>query len=583
MKGEKSMSKRLRILSMVMVLLALLLFACAPTPAAEPEVSEPAVEQPAVEEPAEEPAVEEPAAEEPPEEAEEEPAEEPAEEETEAADEGDAQAGEPRQGGSIVMARDSEPLSLNPIGNGSADNGSIFMIVQIFDTLVETQDEPVPQPALAESWTVSDDSLTWTFNLRPDVLWSNGDPLTCEDVKYSIDGFGDPEVNTFYSGFGSAIESTECVDETTFVVNLSRVEGAFLDYLSTMPASIRPMAIYEELGSDAFSENPVGSGPFMVEEWVRGERLVLVRNPNYWKEGQPYLDQITIEYVPDENARMLMIEAGEAQIATEVPYSQIERIDGLDGITVQVEDVMAWDAMWFNVNIPPLDDPNVIRALNYATPKEALLASTMYGAGEIANHVIAKVKYWDPSIPAYPYDMAQAQEFMAQSSVPDGFEMSCLIVAGDQVERQQAEILQQEWAQIGVELSIEAVDVSSIWERWQSGDEMCFTYPGAGLSSDALSDDNLAVVFFDITGGADSFWTNWNNERATELVRQAGSTIDEEERAAAFQELQQLVMDEYPAVPLFFIKARTAVADSVQGFQTLPVKWWNLEEVWLSE
>ena len=568
------MRKPLFVLVAILTVFVLVLSACAPAQPAE------APQEPAAEEPAEEePAAEEPAAEEPVEEPEEEAAaEEPVEEEVE-----QPPAEEEMGGKTIVMARDSEPLSLNPIGDGSADNGSIFMIVQIFDTLVETQDAPLPQPALAESWEVSDDSLTWTFKLREGVMWSNGDPLTCEDVKYSIDGFGDPEVNTFYSGFGSAIESTECVDESTFVVQLNRVEGAFLDYLSTMPASIRPMAIYEELGSDGFSENPVGSGPYMVREWVRGERLVLDKNPYYWKEGKPYVDTFIIEYVPDENTRMLKIESGEAQIATEVPYAQIERIDALDGVSVLIEDVMAWDAVWFNVTQPPLDDVNVVRALNYATPKEAMLESLMNGAGEIANHVIAKVKYWDETVEPYPYDMEKAKEYMAQSSVPDGFDLNCLIVAGDQVERQQAEILQQEWAELGVNMTIEAVDVSTIWERWTGGGEQCFTYPGAGLSSDALSDDNLAVVFFDYTGGADSFWTSWNNERAIELVAEAGGTIDEEARRTAFYELQQLAMDEYPAVPLFFIKARTALADNVTGFKTLPVKWWNLEEVDISE
>jgi len=568
------MRKPLFVLVAILTVFVLVLSACAPAQPAE------APQEPAAEEPAEEePAAEEPAAEEPVEEPEEEAAaEEPVEEEVE-----EPPAEEEMGGKTIVMARDSEPLSLNPIGDGSADNGSIFMIVQIFDTLVETQDAPLPQPALAESWEVSDDSLTWTFKLREGVMWSNGDPLTCEDVKYSIDGFGDPEVNTFYSGFGSAIESTECVDESTFVVQLNRVEGAFLDYLSTMPASIRPMAIYEELGSDGFSENPVGSGPYMVREWVRGERLVLDKNPYYWKEGKPYVDTFIIEYVPDENTRMLKIESGEAQIATEVPYAQIERIDALDGVSVLIEDVMAWDAVWFNVTQPPLDDVNVVRALNYATPKEAMLESLMNGAGEIANHVIAKVKYWDETVEPYPYDMEKAKEYMAQSSVPDGFDLNCLIVAGDQVERQQAEILQQEWAELGVNMTIEAVDVSTIWERWTGGGEQCFTYPGAGLSSDALSDDNLAVVFFDYTGGADSFWTSWNNERAIELVAEAGGTIDEEARRTAFYELQQLAMDEYPAVPLFFIKARTALADNVTGFKTLPVKWWNLEEVDITE
>ena len=117
---------------------------------------------------------------------------------------GYAQDATPVKGGTLVMARDAEPLTLNPIG--ASDNGSIFMIVQIFDTLVETRDAPVPQPAIAKSWTVSDDSKTWTFALRENVKFSNGDPLTCEDVKFSIDRFADPKVNTSYGGFGAAIE-----------------------------------------------------------------------------------------------------------------------------------------------------------------------------------------------------------------------------------------------------------------------------------------------------------------------------------------------------------------------------------------
>lgn len=485
----------------------------------------------------------------------------------------------PQKGGTLTMARDSQPLTLNPIG--ANDNGSIFMIVQIFDTLVETQDAPVPQPAIATSWTVSDDSKTWTFTLREGVKFSNGDPLTCDDVKFSVDRFADPKVNTNYGGFGAAIAATECASTSSFIVKLKEPQGAFLDYLSTFIPSIVPKAAYEKMGDKAFSEQPIGSGPFVVKEWVRGQRLVLERNPYYWKSGQPYLDRIVIDYVPDENSRMLKVESGEAQIATEVPYSQIERIAALSHVDVQIEDVMAWDAVWFNSRKAPFDDPEVIRALNYATPKEAMLASLMHGAGEVANHVIAKVKYWDPAVPAYPYDLDKAKEALVKSKSPQGFTFSCLIVAGDQFELQQAQILQSEWAKIGVKMEVQAVDTGTIWTRWGSGDESCFTFTGSGLSSDALSDDNLAVVFFDFTGGIESFWTGWNNKQATELVKQAGGTIDEDKRKAAFHQLQRLVMAEFPAVPLFFIKARTAVSAEVKGFKTLPVKWWNLENVWL--
>src|SRR5690606_25880225 len=125
-------------------------------------------------------------------------------------------------------------------------------------------------------------------------------------------------------------------------------------------------------------------------------------------------------------------------------------------------------------------------------PKEAMLASLMRGAGEVANHVIAKVKYWDETVEPYPYDLEKAKAALAESSVPDGFAFSCLIVAGDQFELQQAQIFKSEWAKIGVTLDIDAVDTGTIWTRWGSGDESCFTFTGAGLSSDALSDDNLA-------------------------------------------------------------------------------------------
>jgi peptide/nickel transport system substrate-binding protein len=486
----------------------------------------------------------------------------------------------PRRGGTLHFARDSEPATLNPIG--ANDNASIFALVQIFDTLVESTHEPTPQPALAESWTVSDDGLTWTFKLRK-AKFSNGDPVTAEDVKFSIDRFANPEINSFYAGFGAMIERTEIVDPSTFRVYLNRVDGAFLDYLSTFIPSIIPKKIYEQMGDEAFSEKPIGSGPFKVTEWIRGEKLVLDRNPYYWKEGQPYVDRIIFYYVPDSNTRMLKVESGEAHIATEVPYSDIERLDAINGINILIEDVMAWDAIWFNIRKPPLDDKLIRQALNYATPKEAMLKSLLHGAGEIANHVIAKVKYWDPTVPAYPYDLNKAKELMAKSKAPKGFSMPMLIVAGDQVERQQAEIVQAEWAKIGVNITINAVDVGTIWDRWCSSEEMCFTYPGNGLSSDALSDDNLALVFFDFSAGAESFWTGWNNPRAIELCHKAGATVDENVRTQAFHELQRLVMEEAPAVPLFFTKARTALLDNVHGFSTLPVKWWNLEDVWIEE
>ena len=495
-----------------------------------------------------------------------------------------AQDAKPVSGGTLVFARNQDAQSLNPIV-GSADNGSIFVIMQIFDQLVEVGDDASPQPGLAESWTSSEDGLTWTFTLR-DAQFSNGDPVTAEDVKFSLDRWKDPAINISYGGLASSVETVEVIDDKTVRITLNRPDGAFLDNLAMFVASIVPKAVVEEIGDEAFSSNPVGSGPFMLKSWARGERLELERNPNYWRAPMPYLDGVTIDFVQDDNTRLLRVENGEADLAEDVPYAQVERIDALDGVSVASEDVFKWDAIWLNTAIPPLDDVNVRQALNYATPKEDILESVLFGRGDIANHIIANVKYGDESVPAYPYDVEKAKELMAASSVPDGFDLTMLIPAGDSTELAMAQVIQAAWAEIGVNVSLEPVDLGTEFGTWLGEDPvaaMSATFPGSTLSSDTLSDDNLLFVFLVPDTGLRSFGTNYDNPEVVQLIRDGNATFDEDVRASSFAQAQALAMADAPAVPLFFTNARTAVADDVQGFHTYKMGWWPLWEVWLSE
>ncbi len=403
--------------------------------------------------------------------------------------------GEPQPGGTLIFARNQDVQTLNPIG--AADNGSIFAIMQIFDQLVEVGDDASPQPGLAESWTSSDDGLTWTFTLR-DATFSNGDPVTAEDVKFSLDRWKDPAVNVAYGGLASSVESVTVVDDRTVEVGLSRPDGAFLDNLAMFVASIVPQAVVEAVGDEAFGAEPVGSGPFKLKSWARGERLELERNPGYWRAPMPYLDGVVFDFVQDDNTRLLRVENGEAHLAEDVPYAQIERLDALDDVAVVAEDVFKWDAIWLNTAVPPLDDPNVRLALNYATPKEDILESVLHGRGDIANHVIARVKYWDESVPAYPYDLEKARELMAQSAAPDGFDLTMIIPAGDSTELQMAQVIQAAWAELGVNVTLEPADLGTAFGTWLGEDPvaaMSATFPGSALSSDTLSDDNLLFVF----------------------------------------------------------------------------------------
>jgi peptide/nickel transport system substrate-binding protein len=484
-----------------------------------------------------------------------------------------------RSGGTLIYARNQEPPTLNPIG--CADNGCIGPIIQIFDQLVEVGYGRTPQPGLAKSWSRSKDGKRWLFNLR-EARFSNGARVTAADVVFSIKRFANPNVNKFYSGLGDSIKSVRAAGPTRVVINLKRTDGAFLDNLSSFVPSIIPKTYYEKVGDKAFGEKPIGSGAFQVKKFARGDRLELVRNPYYWKKGRPFLDGVTMLYVTDDNTRMLKVTSGEAQVGASVPYSQIDRIDRQSGISVKVEPYSAWDAIWLNVKKKPLDETKVRLALNYATPKQAILQTVLRGNATAANSLIGKVKYWSPRVKTYPYDLNQARQLLAGTSVPQGFSIGLLIPSGDVVVRQIAELTQQAWAKIGVKAKIQQADLGTAFDRWFKGSEMSATFATNSLSSDTLSDDNLGVVFYYSKGGANAFGTGWSNPEVDRLFLKASGSLSEAVRKAAYARIQAISMAEPPAVPLFFTESRTALSDKVKGYRTTLTGWQRLEEVSLS-
>lgn len=490
------------------------------------------------------------------------------------------ESGEPVKGGVLTFARSQDvDVGLNPINAPS--NGSIFVIQQIFDQLVEIGEGTEVEPGLATSWSSSKDGLTWTFHLR-EAKFSNGEPVTGEDVKFSIERFADPKLNVNYSTLGESIKDVEVVDPHTVKVHLKNVDASFLDNISMFAAAIEPKKVVEEVGDKAFSENPVGSGPFKVKEYKRGQKTVLERNPLYWRKGQPYLDGVVFEYVPDANTRILKVRSGEAQVADQIPYNQVASLEGTEGVSVEVAKALSWTSIFLNMTKAPLGDKKVRQALNYATPKEEILKSVFFGNAEIANSNIPPLKYWDESIQPYPFDLEKAEELMAESSVPKGFDLELQIPSGEPVVQQTAEILKQEWGKIGVNMTIVQKELGALESAWFEGKgAMATTFAGGTLSSDTLSDDEIAAITLDPEAGLHALGTFYNNPKVNKLIEDAKSTLNKEKRAQDFAEVQKIALEDAPAVPLFFTKSVTAVRDEVKDFQTYPIGWWPLRQVWL--
>jgi peptide/nickel transport system substrate-binding protein len=402
--------------------------------------------------------------------------------------------------------------------------------------------------------------------------------MTMDDVVFSLERVFDPKGSGYSFLFGTGA-GVQAVDDTTLEISLEEPFTPLLDNLNVFPASIVPRAAVEA-DAEGFAQNPIGTGPFKLQEFAKGRHVHLVKHDEYWKPDRPHVDEVFIPYVTDDNTRILRVQAGEVDAAVAIPYAQIDQLDAQDEINVQIEELFRFDGMWLNHAEAPLDDVKVRQALNYATDKEAMLKSIFFDKVEIANHMMPKMKYWRDDVPAYEFDPERAKSLIAESKTPDGFTLPIVTPTGDVIIQQIAQIIKESYAQIGVNVQITNLDIGTAYTNFSS-----FNYKAGAnwyITSDVPGAVLLAAFQIDYSAesGTKSFLTNYNSRRATQLVREAGRS-DDAAREQAFGELQQLVVDDAVLVALFFTPARAALRSHVRDFKTVKTAWWRLEDVWL--
>lgn len=481
-------------------------------------------------------------------------------------------------GGILSVATNQAPNSLIP--GRASDNGSIWVTCLIFDRLITfTPGSDLPQPSLASSWKQSDDGLSYTFKIRK-ATFSNGDPVTVEDVKYSLDRFRDPETDPDYSFAAASYKAVTIVDEETIRIDLQRVDATALYGVGYVAAGIVPMKLLKQMGEDAFGKNPVGAGPFRVEDFKPGQALSLGQNEHYWRDGVPTVGSVEFTYAPNDTTRMLSVQSGQNQIGLAVPYAQATQVDGSDGTNVQRDDLLSIWSVWLNHTFGPLADRSVRQALNYATPKEEIIQNTLRGFGQVANSNAPNVQFTDPAIAPYSYDVAKAKELLAAAG---GFELPLSIPGGDEICLQTAQILQAAWAEIGVTVKISQFDSGTLWSKWYAGTAPAFLTPTAGWTLDLPIPDGFAMAVYDFwDGGTSSYYTNYQSREAAALARELNGSVDSVVRQEKWRALQQLTLDDAVNVPIAFVPSVTALRDNVEGFHALNIGGWHMEDVSLT-
>jgi peptide/nickel transport system substrate-binding protein len=275
------------------------------------------------------------------------------------------------------------------------------------------------EPALATSIEGSADGLTWTVKLRQGVKFQNGEPVTAEDVKFSLELFGSPEREgaSQYNNF-KFIQDAEIVDPETIVVHMS--EPDFLFEQNSPFAWVLPEKYYNKVGSDGFEEHPIGAGPYKLDEWRHGEYIKLSAFDDYYL-GKPSIDKVEFKIITDDAARAAALRAGEIDMAAPLQPDQLDTLGSTDGL--KVASVSGLERVYLNIDTfkPPFDDLNVRLAINHAIDRQSIIDNILGGQAQITPTMIAPVETgYNPDLEPYSYDPDLAKDELAQAGYPNG-------------------------------------------------------------------------------------------------------------------------------------------------------------------
>lgn len=483
----------------------------------------------------------------------------------------------------LRMARNAEPGIFIPWLID--DNTALFTMANVYDGLLRvTKDGANVEPALATNWDTSADGLTWTFHLRPGVTFSDGTPLTSNDVKVSLD-LARGGNRTVWKDNYKAIKEIDTPDPSTVVIILSQPHAPLLSELAMFPAWVMQADMATATDQPGYDDSQAwaskGTGAYYTESWKKGDPVILKRSPNYWKQTAS-IDEVDIEYIPDDNTRVLKVQGGEDDIADFVPFGQVDALNGQPGVHAQVFPIQqTWFAI-LNVTKAPLTDVNVRQALNYATDKDAIIKSVFFGQAQVMNAPIPNGTYVDKDSPGYPYDLAKAQALMAQSSVPNGFTLPMVVPNNNQDRINTAIILKDEWSKIGVNLDIQQLESTA----WRAAFHNQDTYTSTLSAWTNDMNDPTEIVNYEMRGGPDSgsfaYWTRYFNPDLNAKITAADLEQDPTAREADYVAIQRTFLNDAPLVFMADLGATAVWTDSVHGFLIDGLSYYRFEDVTLS-
>ena len=478
-------------------------------------------------------------------------------------------------GGTLKISHSTRIATLNPLSlSGPAEYPVIDMA---YSGLTRIGPDSQPMPDLAKSWEGSPDATEFTFHLHEGVTFHDGTPATSSDVVATYEAILNPDIPSSALSVLNMIETVEAVDDLTVKFTLS---SPFADFpTSTAHANARIIS-EEALSGDLTKLDTVvnGTGPFKMESYDSARITRLVRNEDYFSEGKPYLDAVEMHLFPDLAAETTNFLSGDIDVmllVQQADYARISSTPGINALRVPsgryVNVVMRFDQ-------PPFDNLKVREALAYAIDRQLLVDLVLEGLGRPGHDNILSPEFkFRIDTPEKNYDPAKAKALLTEAGYPDGIRLDLVASNRPAIRAQVAIAIKQMALPAGFDINVETMPHDTyIANVWKKGN-FYMAYWGMQPTEDATF--NLLL-----TSNASYEDTGWKNAKFDELVNAGRSTTIEAERAAAYSQAQELMLNELPYIIPFYEDVLTASKDHVKGYSINPInRYFYLENVWLED
>ncbi len=493
-----------------------------------------------------------------------------------------------KYGGTIRYVIGADAVSLSAADNSDNVSGTVAGL--IFENLVELDEKLNIQPMLAEKWDISSDGTVYTFYLRKGVKFHDGADFDADAVKKSFEYVLNSKLRRtgLYRGI---IKEIQVVDKHTVRFVLNQPFSSFLNRLAHGAGGIYSPKAIEQYGNDRalMGRNPVGTGPFVLKEWKKGERIVLQKNPNYWQKGMPYVDGIVFTIVPDDITRVTQMRSGAADVMFNPSPALVPSLKNDPKLVVRAENGLRVIYIGINCERGPLKDVRVRQALNYAIDKQTLSAKIMRGFATPSDSPMSPMLFGYHSTGGYPYNPTLAKQLLKQAGY-EKLKLTLYTPRGRYLnDYETAVAVQGMLKQVGVEVDVRPMEWGTYLDKLYSNNPADWDYDLflIGWSPSTAEGHWVLYPLFHsdnyLPNGTGDNNTFYKNPVLDDLINKIGTELDRTKLLDYYKKAQEIIVKDAPWIFLYNMMNIAVYRKEIKNLWSMPTESINLKYAWIDK